>query len=105
VLNKHLFSEIDDTIHTKARLGIMTLLVTQGELDFTQLKQSLDLSDGNLSAHIRVLEEAGYIAVTKSFIGRKPRTIMAGTPEGHAAYMTYLNQLESILRMVNNQSI
>lgn len=103
-MDKNLFSAIDETIHAKVRLGIMTLLITQGELDFTQLKLKLDLSDGNLSAHIRVLEDAGYITLNKSFIGRRSKTVLLGTSKGHDAYLAYLNHLESILRMVKNHS-
>lgn len=98
-MNSDLFSAIDETIHAKARLGIMTLLVTQGELDFSQLKQKLGLSDGNLSVHLRILEESGYIVVQKTFLARKPKTILTGTTKGHEAYAAYLKQLEAILRM------
>lgn len=104
LLDKDLFSAIDETIHAKARLGIMTLLVTQGELDFTQLKQKLGLSDGNLSAHTRILEEAGYITIHKTFLGRGPKTVLVGTLEGREAYLAYLNRLESILKIAKNQS-
>jgi DNA-binding MarR family transcriptional regulator len=104
LLDKDLFATIDETIHAKVRLGIMTLLVTQGELDFSQLRQKLDLSDGNLSAHIKVLEEAEYIVVNKTFLGRRPKTVLLGTSKGHTAYMAYLNKLESILRIVKDNT-
>jgi len=103
-LNNKLFLSLDDTIHAKARLGIMTLLVTHGELDFTQLKEKLELSDGNLAAHLRILEDAGYIFVNKSFIGRRPKTKLLPTPLGYEAYSTYLGQLESILEFNKNES-
>jgi len=81
----------------------MTLLITQGELDFTHLKKALKLSDGNLSAHLRILEEAGYVTVNKTFLGKRPKTIFQASSTGHLAYTTYLNQLESILKFYNNE--
>lgn len=103
-LDRDVFFTIDEKIHARARLGIMTMLVTQGELDFTQLKQKLGLSDGNLSAHTRILEEAGYIKIHKTFLGRRPKTVIVGTPKGHDAYLAYLNHLESILKIAKNHS-
>nr|WP_234410429.1 transcriptional regulator [Caldalkalibacillus mannanilyticus] len=61
--------------------------MTQGECDFTQLKKLLELSDGNLSAHLRILEESGYISVQKSFMGRRPKTTLSSTPKGREAIL------------------
>jgi len=90
-------SGIDETFHAPARLGIMTLLLQQGSSDFATLKRTLGLTDGNLGAHIRVLEQAGYIEVEKRFEGRKPRTICRITPGGRRAFARYLDALERVI--------
>ncbi|SEN91667.1 Winged helix DNA-binding domain-containing protein [Amphibacillus marinus] len=90
-------NKLNDLIHGKARLGIMSLLMTYGEGDFSFLKDQLGLSDGNLGAHIRKLEEAGYLDVTKLFQNRKPRTLCRLTNEGKDAYADYLATLEEML--------
>jgi DNA-binding transcriptional ArsR family regulator len=96
-----MFKDLNEVFQAKARLGIMSLLVTVGEADFSTLKSSLDLTDGNLSAHLRVLEEAGYIEVEKKFVHRKPKTVCQATAAGKDAFLRHLNRLEEIIRMVN----
>jgi DNA-binding MarR family transcriptional regulator len=88
---------LDRFIHEPARLGIVAGLAARGTMSFNELKQLLRMSDGNLSTHARVLEEAGYIAIEKSFIGRKPRTTMALTAGGSAAFRRYVDYLERIV--------
>lgn len=95
--------DLDETLHAKARLGIMTLLVAAGDADFSSLKQRLGLTDGNLGAHIRVLEEAGYVGVQKRFVGRKPKTTCRVTPKGRRAFQSYIAQLESVIRMAGGR--
>lgn len=90
-------SGIDETFHAPARLGIMTLLIQDGSSDFPALKRALGLTDGNLGAHIRVLEQGGYIGVEKTFEGRKPRTICRVTPSGRRAFARYLDALERVI--------
>lgn len=89
--------ELNEVFHARARLGIMTLLVRLGRADFTTLKQGLGLTDGNLGAQIRVLEEAGYVKVEKSFVRRKPRTLITPTPSGRRAFRSYLDELEKVI--------
>ncbi|GEM_PF-147536 len=89
---------LDDTIHQKARLGIMSTLLALGEADFKLLKESLSLSDGNLSTHLTLLEERGYVDVQKEFIRRKPRTTYRPTEAGRHAFQRYLAALERIVR-------
>ena len=89
---------LDDTIHQKARLGIMSTLLALGEADFKLLKESLSLSDGNLSTHLTLLEERGYVDVQKEFVRRKPRTTYRPTEEGRQAFQRYLAALERIVR-------
>lgn len=79
----------------------MTLLAANGEMDFPSLKVALGLTDGNLGAHIRTLEERGYLEVEKGFVGRKPRTLCRITAIGQRAFAEYLAQLEAIIRMVD----
>ena len=89
---------IDEVIHQKARLGIMSTLMALGEADFKMLKETLNLSDGNLSTHLRLLEEHGYVEVRKEFRGRKPHTTAVASPKGRAAFNAYLEALERIIR-------
>ena len=89
---------IDNTIHQKARLGIMSTLLALGEADFKLLKETLGLSDGNLSTHLALLEERGYVEVRKEFVRRKPRTTYTPTAAGREAFHRYLAALERIIR-------
>ena len=89
---------IDDAIHQKARMGIMSLLLTLGEADFKLLKESLALSDGNLSTHLTLLEDRGYVSCHKEFIRKKPRTSYAITEAGRNAFLRYIAALERIVR-------
>ncbi|MBB6672732.1 winged helix-turn-helix domain-containing protein [Cohnella nanjingensis] len=98
-MGDNLFDAIDEKIHAKARLGIMSLLTVQGECDFGTLKQELQLTEGNLGNHIRVLENAGYIQVTKTFTGKRPKTLCSATELGIQAFRDYIEQLERIIRM------
>lgn len=90
---------IDGVIHARARLGIMTVLTSLGTVDFRTLKSQLGLTDGNLGAHLRVLEDAGYVEVAKGYGGRKPRTTCRMTPAGRRAFTKYLEGLESVIRL------
>jgi len=89
--------KIDAVIHERVRLAIVSALAVAPELSFNELKTMLSLTDGNLSAHARTLEEAGYIAVTKSFKGRRPLTAMRLTRKGRAAFRKYLDTLKKII--------
>ncbi len=92
-------SGIDEVIHGRLRLGVMAYLAGAGtgSAEFNELKGRLQASDGNLSVHLRKLEEAGYVAIDKSFVGRKPLTRVRLTPEGRNAFIGYL---EAIGRLV-----
>ncbi len=94
-------AELNETIHQPVRLRIMAALVTLeagSEVDFTYLRGLLDVTDGNLGAHLRKLEEAGYIAINKAFVDRKPRTFVAITDEGRKVFREHVAALESILK-------
>jgi DNA-binding MarR family transcriptional regulator len=88
---------IDEVIHGRIRLGIMAFLVGAGAADFGTLKARLQATDGNLSTHLRKLEDAGYVAVKKSFVDRKPLTEIRITDAGRAAFSSYLLSLEKLL--------
>jgi DNA-binding HxlR family transcriptional regulator len=90
--------QLDRVIHEKGRLSIVSLLAASPDLAFTELRDTLNMTDGNLSVHLRTLQEAGYVAVTKSFRERKPLTTCALTPAGKRAFTDYINLLETIVR-------
>ena len=89
---------LDRVIHEKARLGIMSLLATADSLTFTELRDFLKLTDGNLSVHLRTLEESAFVTISKSFVGRRPQTRVALTNEGRQAFQEYIETLASIVR-------
>jgi DNA-binding MarR family transcriptional regulator len=89
--------EIDNVIHGRLRLGIMAYLADSDVADFTELKQALDATQGNLGANLITLEQAGYIAIEKSFVGRKPLTRARITPEGREAFRRYLLQMAKLV--------
>jgi DNA-binding MarR family transcriptional regulator len=89
---------LDRLIHERIRLGIISALAAKASLSFTDLKRLLNTSDGNLSVHARKLEEAGYIAVVKSFEGRTPRTEFKLTAAGKAALNRYLDHMEALIQ-------
>ena len=90
--------DLDRMIHEPARLGIVSLLASRREASFLELKELLDMTDGNLSVHLRTLEEAGYVSVVKSFEGRRPKTSARLTRKGVAAFDRYIDVLESVVR-------
>lgn len=89
--------QIDDLIHGRVRLGIMAFLSTAGAADFNEIRERLQTTDGNLSVHLRKLEEGGYVAVEKSFVGRKPLTRARLTEEGRAAFIRYLDAMAKLV--------
>ncbi len=89
--------DIDAVIHERVRLAIVAALAVSPQLSFNELKAMLELTDGNLSAHSRTLDEAGYIVVEKTFRGRRPYTSMSLTPKGRKAFERYLNMLRQIV--------
>lgn len=89
--------DIDPVIHERVRLSIVSALAVAAELSFNELKETLSLTDGNLSAHARTLEEAGYIVVDKSFRGRRPYTAMRLSAKGRKAFQRYVETLRQII--------
>ena len=99
-MNPEPFLQIDRVIHEKGRLAIMSLLAATPKLSFTELRDTLNMTDGNVTTHIRTLQEAGYISVTKSFEGSRPLTTCALTESGRKAFANYINLLEQIVQQV-----
>ncbi|HSY58796.1 MAG TPA: transcriptional regulator [Terriglobales bacterium] len=89
---------LDRLIHERTRLAIVSALAVNPSLTFNELKELLGASDGNLSVHARKLEDAGYIACTKSFAGRMPKTEFRLTAAGRRALEKYLNHMEALIQ-------
>jgi DNA-binding transcriptional ArsR family regulator len=93
------YEGLDRVLHEKARLGIMTSLVTRPEgLLFSELKHLCALTDGNLSRHLEVLREAGLVEVWKGFENRRPQTLCRLSPDGRTRFLAYLEELEQVIR-------
>lgn len=96
--------ELDRVIHERVRLGIVSSLAVNGSLTFTDLRDLLGITDGNLSAHARKLEEAGYLECSKSFEGRTPKTVYGLTRTGRRELEAYLEHMEAIIRATREES-
>ena len=88
----------DRLVYERVRLGVMSALAVRPELTFSEMKALFKVSDGNLSAHARKLEEAGYLSCTKSFEGRRPKTVYRLTATGRAALNRYLDHVEAVIK-------
>ena len=96
-------NDLDKVIHERMRLGIISALAANKKLSFTDLKNLLNTTDGNISVHARKLEEAGYLTCEKSFKGRMPLTEYAITKEGKTALERYLNHMEALIEAMKNR--
>ena len=97
-MNPEPFLQLDRVIHEKGRLAIMSMLAATPELSFTEMRNTLNMTDGNLTTHIRTLQEAGYLSITKAFQNNRPLTTCSLTPAGRKAFNGYINLLEQIIR-------
>jgi len=97
-VNPEPFLQLDRVIHEKGRLTIMSMLAASPALSFTEMRDTLKMTDGNLTTHIRTLQEAGYVSVTKSFQNNRPLTTCSLTPAGKKAFTGYINLLENIIQ-------
>lgn len=95
---KDLLAQFNKAFESKARLNIMSVLMVNDTQSFNALKELLGLTDGNLATHLRALEESGYVAVQKQFIGRKPNTTYSATATGRQAFSDHLTALEEFIR-------
>ncbi|MCX8058270.1 MAG: transcriptional regulator [Spirochaetes bacterium] len=97
--------ELNKIIHSKTRLSILTYLYRNKEATFNELKEKLDITDGNLSINLSKLEEAKYIIINKTFLGKVPLTKCKITNEGEKAFIEYINSIEKIIneiKKINN---
>jgi DNA-binding MarR family transcriptional regulator len=92
------YQQIDDVIHSRIRLAIMSVLMAVDEAEFIYLREKVGATDGNLSVHLKKLEEAKYISVKKSFAERKPITHYKLTTSGRKAFEAYIDRLEKLIK-------
>ena len=97
-MNPEPFQHLDRLIHEKGRLAIMSMLAASPELSFTELRNTLGMTDGNLTTHIRALQQEGYVAVAKSYQNNRPLTTCSLTAAGRKAFAAYIDLLEQIVR-------
>jgi DNA-binding MarR family transcriptional regulator len=102
-VNPESFLQLDRVIHEKGRLAIMSMLAASPELSFTEMRDALKMTDGNLTTHIRTLQETGYVSVTKSFQNNRPLTTCALTAAGKKAFTNYINLLENIIQQTKTK--
>jgi DNA-binding MarR family transcriptional regulator len=97
-VNPEPFLQLDRVIHEKGRLAIMSALAAAPELSFTELRDLLNMTDGNLTSHVRTLQQAGYVAVSKSFQDNRPLTTCSLTANGRKVFAEYIALLEQIVQ-------
>ena len=102
-MNPEPFLQLDRVIHEKGRLAIMSMLAASPELAFTELRDALNMTDGNLTTHIRTLQEAGYVSVSKSYANNRPLTTCSLTAAGKKAFSSYIDLLEQILQQTRSK--
>ncbi|MEY4927093.1 MAG: hypothetical protein RI894_1529 [Bacteroidota bacterium] len=95
---KHISTQLNKAFDSRVRLGLMSVLVANDEVDFSRMKELLDVTDGNLASHVAALEKAEYIVVYKQFIGKKPQTTYKISELGRKAFAEHLDALEAIIR-------
>lgn len=95
-------ADFNKVFESRVRLGMMSLLVVQEQVDFGQIKEILQLSDGNLASHMAALEKIGFVEVRKQFIGKKPNTTYAITAQGRAAFIEHLTSLEKLIKQIQS---
>ena len=101
---KRLVEELDPLLHERGRLAIVSALAAVDSLTFTDLRDALEMTDGNLSVHLQKLEDRGYVAIDKRFVGRRPQTTVCLTRPGRDAFTRYLDHLEVIVRQGRGQA-
>ena len=95
---KDIISSLDKTFESRIRLGVMSVLLVNERVDFTTLKNTLEVTDGNLSSHLNALVNKGYVEVKKQFIGNKPNTSYSVSIQGRKAFIAHLDNLEKLIK-------
>ncbi|KIO51095.1 winged helix-turn-helix domain-containing protein [Flavobacterium hibernum] len=93
-----IIDKLNKDFESRVRLGIMSILMVNEWVDFTEMKNLLNITDGNLASHSSALEKAEYIEVKKEFVGKKPKTSYQVTPRGRAAFKEHLSYLEKLMK-------
>jgi DNA-binding MarR family transcriptional regulator len=101
---KRLVENLDPLLHERGRLAIVSALAAAPRLTFTELRDTLEMTDGNLSVHLQKLEEKGFVEIDKQFVGKKPQTRCQLTRAGRQAFTAYLDHLEAIVRQGREQT-
>jgi DNA-binding HxlR family transcriptional regulator len=96
---KEIYEKLNKVFDNRVRLGIMSAVVANGDIDFNSLKELLDLTDGNLASSLKLLEREGYVKVKKQFVGKKPNTRYTCTVIGRKAFSDHLDTLEQLIKM------
>ena len=99
----HPTNGLDDRVHQRVRLGILTVLTESRRADFGYLRDALELTDGNLSRHLQVLKDAGYVTLEKTIDGNRPRTWVTATKEGRRALASEVASLRSLLAAIGGR--
>ena len=102
-MNPEPFLQLDRVIHEKGRLAIMSMLAASPELSFTELRDALSMTDGNLTSHMRTLQENGYVALSKSYQDNRPLTTCSLTAAGKKAFANYIDLLEQVLQQARGK--
>ena len=97
---KNPIEQLNKTFDSRVRLGIMSALVINESINFNELKELIDVTDGNLASHLKTLEDKGYIKVQKGFLGRKTNTAYSITKVGSKSFKVHLHALEEMIRSV-----
>jgi len=92
------YQQLDDIIHSRIRLAIMSLLISVDEAEFTFIREKVNATDGNLGMHLKKLEDAGYLGVRKQFVERKPSSSYKLTQKGRRAFELYVERLEQMIK-------
>jgi DNA-binding MarR family transcriptional regulator len=95
---QNLITNINKAFENRIRLGLMAILMVHDWVDFGELKETLNVTDGNLASHIAALEKENYIQVRKAFIGKRPNTSFQATKTGKQAFQEHLNALEALIK-------
>ena len=98
---KNPIENLNKAFDSRIRLGIMSALMVNAEINFNELKELIDVTDGNLASHIKTLEENGFIKVQKGFVGRKTNTTYSATKAGEKAFKQHLDALEQMIKSIN----
>jgi len=94
----NLINQLNKAFENRIRLGIMSILVVNNQVDFNRLKELLQVTDGNLASHLKALEKENYITMTKTFVGRKPNTKYKISQAGRKAFEAHINALENLIK-------